>query len=99
MQTNREDCGGRHVEVILPKPKDRGWADSISANFRAYFTTIAEAKADFVESINRERFEHVANVATAVPTEGNDSFAVSIAGDLPDESPDGESSEGDGSAN
>lgn len=67
MQTNREDCGSRYREIILPKPKDKAWAAKVSENFRAYFTTIAEAKGKFIESVQKDKFEHVANVATVLP--------------------------------
>jgi type I restriction enzyme M protein len=69
MQTNREDCGTRHLEIILPKPKSKAWADKISEPFRKYFTTIAHAKNSFIESVLSDRFEHVANVATILPVE------------------------------
>jgi type I restriction enzyme M protein len=67
MQTNREDCGSRYREIILPKPKDREWAARVSENFRTYFTTIAKAKSTFIESVQQDRFKHVANVATVLP--------------------------------
>ena len=67
MQTNREDCGSRYREIILPKPKDKTWADKVSENFRTYFTTIAGAKNRFIESVQKEKFEQVANVATVLP--------------------------------
>jgi type I restriction enzyme M protein len=67
MQTNREDCGSRYREILVPKPKSKVWADKVSANFRSYFTTIADAKGRFIESVRAERFEHVANVATVLP--------------------------------
>ena len=67
MQTNREDCGSRHREIILPKPKNRAWADKVSENFRTYFTTIARAKSTFIESVQKDGFEHVANVAAVLP--------------------------------
>lgn len=67
MQTNREDCGSRHREIILPKPKNKAWADKTSAQFRKYFTTISEAKSAFIKAVVSDKFEHVANVATVVP--------------------------------
>ncbi len=69
MQTNREDCGARHREIILPKPKNRAWADKTSVEFRKYFTTISEAKSAFIEAVVGDKFEHVANVATVVSTD------------------------------
>ena len=67
MQTNREDCGARFREVIIPKPKSREWADEVSKQFKKYFTTIAEARSAFIDAVTKDRFEHVANVATFVP--------------------------------
>jgi type I restriction enzyme M protein len=34
MQTNREDCGDRYREIILPNPPDPSWAHDKSAAFR-----------------------------------------------------------------
>jgi type I restriction enzyme M protein len=67
MQTNREDCGSRYREIVLPKPKNKAWADKTSEQFRRYFTTIAEARSSFCDAVSKAKFEHVANVATIVP--------------------------------
>ena len=67
MQTNREDCGLRYREIILPKPKSKAWASRVSKAFRANFTTIAEAKGKFIESVHKDKFEYVANVANVLP--------------------------------
>jgi type I restriction enzyme M protein len=67
MQTNREDCGSRFREIVIPSPKNRQWSDSISAHFRTYFTTIATAKAKFIRAVQSDQYEHVANVATVLP--------------------------------
>ena len=63
MQTNREDCGSRYREIILPRPKSRDWANEVSKDFRTYFTTIADARGKLVESLQKDTFEYVANVA------------------------------------
>ncbi len=68
MQTNREDCGARYLEIILPMPTSKEWADNTSAQFRKYFTTIAEAKSTFIDFVLKDKFEHVANVATILPS-------------------------------
>jgi type I restriction enzyme M protein len=82
MQTNREDCGDRYREVLIPKPKDKAWADKASAAFRSYFTTIADAKAEFADKVRGSKFEHVANVASAlacdVSPEGEEDAAEAI---------------------
>lgn len=67
MQTNREDCGSRYREVLLPKPKDRVWADKTSEPFSTYFTTISNAKACFIDRVRSSKYEHVANVLSALP--------------------------------
>jgi type I restriction enzyme M protein len=69
MQTNREDCGQRYKEIILPKPKSAAWAKETSTSFRNYFQTIAAAKTKFIEEVRTSKFEHVANVLSAVPIE------------------------------
>lgn len=69
MQTNREDCGSRFREIILPKPKSKVWANKTAEQFRKYFTTISEAKSTFIEAVMNNKFEHVANVATALPSD------------------------------
>ena len=70
MQTNREDCGSRYREIILPQPNSKAWANRVSEKFRSYFTTIADAKAKFIESVQKDTFEYVANVANVLPVVG-----------------------------
>ena len=62
MQTNREDCGTRYREILLPKPPDKKWAKRISKPFRLYFTKVAEAKEVFVQEVQAHSFQYVANV-------------------------------------
>jgi type I restriction enzyme M protein len=45
MQTNREDVGKRYHEIRIPVPPSREIADRVSAPFRDYYTTIAEARS------------------------------------------------------
>jgi type I restriction enzyme M protein len=66
MQTNREDCGARYREIIIPKPKNKGWGEKTSNPFREYFSTIANAKAEFISSVNSDKYEYVANVVSAM---------------------------------
>ncbi len=61
MQTNREDCGDRHREIILPLPPTRKWALERSNAFQKYFETLANAKSEFVEVLKKEPYEFVAN--------------------------------------
>lgn len=69
MQTNREDCGQRYREIILPKPTSKAWASSTSASFQHYFETIAGAKATFIEQVRTSKFEYVANVLSSSPVD------------------------------
>ena len=45
MQTNREDVGKRYKEIRVPVPPSRKVADQVSAPFKNYYTTIAEARS------------------------------------------------------
>ena len=67
MQTNREDCGNRYREIIIPKPPSKTWAIETSAAFRSYFEAIAGAKAVFAEHLTEDPFEYVANVLYTLP--------------------------------
>jgi type I restriction enzyme M protein len=67
MQTNREDCGDRYLEIILPKPKGRAWADKACEAFRNYFTSLDGAKATFVNAVSKDKYGYIANVASGVP--------------------------------
>lgn len=64
MQTNREDVGERYQEVRVPVPKDKKWAESVSAPFRDYFTTLAGARQNFRDAVLASGFEFIANVVT-----------------------------------
>lgn len=71
MQTNREDCGNRYREVILPNPKSKTWARTASRAFREYFMTIANAKEKFIAEVSNDQVEYVANVVSIVPIPEN----------------------------
>ena len=47
MQTNREDCGSRYREIVLPAPKSKKWAKTHSDPFSKYFQTVAKAREEF----------------------------------------------------
>ncbi|MDQ6702923.1 MAG: hypothetical protein M3Z96_07380 [Pseudomonadota bacterium] len=72
MQTNREDCGQRYREIIVPKPKSNTWAKSTSASFRDYFQTIANARTAFIEQVRTSEYEHVANVISSTPIDAEE---------------------------
>ena len=67
MQTNREDCGSRHREIIIPKPPSPAWARQKSAAFREYFTTLAGATDRFVKSVGSDGLAYIASVVSALP--------------------------------
>lgn len=52
------------------------WAERVSENFRTYFTTLAEAKGKFIDSVQKDKFEHVANVATMLPVSDDEADPV-----------------------
>ena len=61
MQTNREDCGSRYREILLPKPKDAEWAKRAAAPFRTYFTTLATARTKFLAELTTSGHEYIAS--------------------------------------
>ena len=62
MQTNREDCGNRYREIIIPKPPHLIWARQASEAFRTYLESIGGAKQSFAAKLKCDPFEYVANV-------------------------------------
>lgn len=80
MQTNREDCGDRYREIIIPKPPSREWADNAAGAFATYFKAIGAARDTFIERISEDGFEYVANVRAAAIVD-----AASEAGEAPEE--------------
>ena len=72
MQTNREDCGDRYREIILPMPPSRKWAQKHSEGFRRYFSAVAEAKAAFMRSTRSSQFPLIASVSGAPCVEDDD---------------------------
>ncbi len=61
MQTNREDVSSRYREILLPLPRSAKWAESVSAPFRDYFTTLAAARTAFVTSLSESGYEYIAS--------------------------------------
>jgi type I restriction enzyme M protein len=80
MQTNREDCGSRYREILLPKPPDKAWATKVSKPFRTYFTTLANAKTAFVQDVQSSKYSHVANVISAIAPEADGDNSDEIDG-------------------
>ena len=72
MQTNREDCGSRYREIIVPKPPSGAWAREKSAAFREYFTTLAGARDRLVRSVSSDGLAYIASVVSALPLGGEE---------------------------
>ena len=75
MQTNREDCGNRYREIVLPKPKSKAWADEMAAPFRDYFTTLATARTKLLDELTKSGHEYIASAHSvgSVVVEGESS--------------------------
>ncbi|MCF8143063.1 MAG: hypothetical protein K9N21_03995 [Deltaproteobacteria bacterium] len=61
MQTNREDCGSRFREIIIPLPKSQAWARSQADAFRNYFETIAKARVEFSAKLSATGLSFIAS--------------------------------------
>lgn len=62
MQTNREDCGERYREIVLPDPRNAEWAREMSSAFREYFGGLAEAERRFVKAVRADGLGYIASV-------------------------------------
>ena len=65
MQTNREDCGERYRELVIPWPCSRTDAKCLSAAFRSYFGSLAKARVKLVADLEADDFHYTGNVAAA----------------------------------
>ena len=65
MQTNREDCGDRYREIVIPMPSNVKWAREKSAAFKKFFTSIAVAKTEFVEEMRNCKYQMIASASGA----------------------------------
>ena len=63
MQTNREDCGSRYKEIVIPKPPCVSWAKDKSESFRSYFEGVARATRSFRRKVANDEFDYTANVS------------------------------------
>lgn len=61
MQTNREDCGSRYREIVLPVPKSKAWAKSHSGAFSKYFQTVAKAREEFSSKLSASGLSFIAS--------------------------------------
>ena len=66
MQTNREDCGDRYREIILPLPPNKAWALKMAAPFAQYFTAVAQARTNFIGSLKMGKLPMIASATGAV---------------------------------
>lgn len=58
MQTNREDVGKRMLEILIPIPLSIDEANSYSAPFKKYYTSLEICRKSFIEALNVSDFEH-----------------------------------------
>lgn len=61
MQTNREDVNTRYREIRIPNPPDAVWASEKETAFREYFTTLADAKVNFLTSLESSGLQFIAS--------------------------------------
>lgn len=61
MQTNREDCGSRYREIVVPAPKSKAWAGIRSEAFRNYFQTVAKAREEFSAELSASGLSFIAS--------------------------------------
>ena len=61
MQTNREDCGSRYREIVVPLPKSKAWARSKSDAFSNYFQTVAKARQEFSAKLSESGLSFIAS--------------------------------------
>jgi type I restriction enzyme M protein len=90
MQTNREDCGDRYREIVVPKPPSRKWAEKAAGAFAAYFRSVAAARDEFIDAIADDGVEYVANVRAVAVVD-----AASEVGEEPDAPADATTTEAD----
>lgn len=64
MQTNREDCGDRYREIVIPEPPNKTWAKKVSRAFSDYFSTLSSAHEAFRTSTASDSFVYVASASS-----------------------------------
>lgn len=72
MQTNREDCGARHREIILPAPKNKSWAEKSSNAFKTYFGSMSIARADFTSTLEKSKLTYIPSALGGLSEPVND---------------------------
>jgi type I restriction enzyme M protein len=58
MQTNREDVGDRFLEIEIPLPPSKVEADRVAAPFRNYYVTLANARVELSQYLQRSADHH-----------------------------------------
>ena len=64
MQTNREDVGLRYREIMIPISSDKNFMMDVSQPFRSYFTSIAESKNQFINSLRNDGFDYIGSIVS-----------------------------------
>lgn len=62
MQTNREDCGDRYREIVIPWFSRKSRAREVSEAFRVFFGKIATSREEFLNTLSKDIFIYNANV-------------------------------------
>lgn len=58
MQTNREDVGKRYLEIEIPVPTSSKAAADVSAPFREYYMTLANARKNLSAYLDKDKAHH-----------------------------------------
>lgn len=76
MQTNREDVGDRYKEIIIPRPINKEWANTVSSSFKNYFEGMAIAKENFIKETSTDKYNYIASISAfeqTIPGDESDS--------------------------
>jgi type I restriction enzyme M protein len=84
MQTNREDVGKRYLEITIPVAASAEAASEVSEPFRAYYKTLAKARAQ-LSAYLADSDEHHFFVSGAEAPDPDEQAAADVAGDTDDE--------------
>ncbi|MCG5513653.1 hypothetical protein [Ectothiorhodospira shaposhnikovii] len=79
MQTNREDVGKRYLEISVPVPTSKEVGESVSAEFRDYFTTVARARERLAAYLSEAGDHHFFVSGTEPPDEEEEGVAKAPA--------------------
>lgn len=78
MQTNREDCGKRYREIMIPEPPSPKAVAHPSTAFRDYFTTLASARENFLDCLSPSGLEYIASALSNGPANADNDDATEV---------------------